>query len=224
MISSDAALPQKSAYCLSAALAIFSAVCLQVLGTTHSQPVLGSLSLLPITIAAALIGLPISRFLEKRGVSPNGPVHVNAKGTATVMILGGLLALPPIAIDVTVGFPREMNIPLPAGIFFYPGIAIVAEVVFHLVPLAILALFVSEPRRTRWIMWPVVFVEPAFQLVFVSGPLLLSILVLGNVSLVSAVQLWLFRRHGFLAMIGLRLAFYLFWHILWGFWRLTLLF
>ena len=52
----------------------------------------------------------------------------------------------------------------------------------------------------------------------------MSVLVVGNVALVSAVQLWLLRSYGFLAMIGLRLAFYFFWHILWGTARLDLLF
>ncbi len=37
-------------------------------------------------------------------------------------------------------------------------------------------------------------------------------------------RLWLFRRYGLLAMFGLRLAFYLFWHILWGSAPLALLF
>lgn len=224
MSLSKTAVTQKFAYFIAATIAIVCAAGLEVFGTLDTQPVIGDLSLLPITVIAALVGLPISRFLEKRGVSPDRPVRTTAKAMANILVLGGILALPPVAIDLVIGFPRDMNMPLPDGLFFYPGIALFAEVVFHLVPLAILALPFSKSQSPRWLIWPVVFVEPVFQLFFVSGPALMSVLVVGNVALVSAVQLWLLRSYGFLAMIGLRLAFYFFWHILWGTARLDLLF
>lgn len=218
------ALGQQSGYFLAAAVAIACATCLEVFGTQGQQPVIGDLSLLPVVLFAAFVGLPIVHLLIKRGLSPDRPLQVAIAGTAKILLLGAILALPPVAIDLAIGFPCDMNLPLPDGLFFYPGIALVAEVVFHLVPLTILALLFSGPKATRWLIWPVVFVEPVFQLLFISGPALMSFLVLGNVALVSAVQLWLFRRFGFLAMFGLRLAFYLFWHILWGTARLVLLF
>lgn len=214
---------QRTAYLLVAVMAVVSAACLEMFGTMNIQPVLGSLPLLPVTIAAALVGLPISTLLERRGLSPGEPVRITAEAVAVVMVLGGLLALPPIAIDIAIGFPRDMNMPLPDGLFFYPGIAIVAEAVFHLIPLAILALLVPKRWPVPWLILPVVFVEPVFQLMFVSGSALMSALVFGNVALVSAAQLWLFRRYGFVAMICLRLAFYLVWHILWGTARLSVL-
>jgi hypothetical protein len=40
----------------------------------------------------------------------------------------------------------------------------------------------------------------------------------------NLVQFWLFRKFGFLVMYILRMIYYLFWHILWGIWRLDFLF
>lgn len=224
MANDERAISQRSAFFVAAGASIICAAALELFGASGGAPVIGGLPLLPLTIAAAAAALPLLWFLEGRGVSPAGPVTITAGAIARILVLGALLALPPIAIDLALGFPRGMNMPLPDGLFFYPGIALVAEAVFHLVPLAILALLFSAERAGQWLIWPVVFVEPLFQLVFVSGPPLMSVLVLGNVALVSAVQLILFQRHGFLAMIGLRLAFYLFWHIIWGWARLALLF
>lgn len=218
------ALSQQSGYLLAAAVAIACATCLEVFATPGQRPVIGNLSLLPLVLFAALVGLPMVKLLIKRGVSPDRPLQATITGTASILLLGGILALPPIAIDLATGFPQGMNSPLSDGLFFYPGIALVAEVAFHLLPLALLALLFSGPKAQQWLIWPVILVEPVFQLLFLSGSALMSILVLGNVALVSAVQLWLFRRYGFLAMFGLRLAFYLFWHILWGAARLVLLF
>ena len=103
-------------------------------------------------------------------------------------------------------------------------IALVAEVVFHLLPLGILVLVFREGPAPSWVIGPVILIEPLFQAVFVEGPAVQSILVVLDVALVSAAQLLLYRRYGFAAMIGLRWSFYLFWHILWGQARLALLF
>lgn len=215
---------QRTAYFIAAAAAIAGATGVQIVRTVEILPVIGTVPFLPVTAAAAVAGFFLSVFLEKRGVAPAHAVRVTPARVLVVFVLGGLLALPPIAIDVAIGFPEELNLRFPEALFFYPGIALVAEVAFHLLPLALLSLPFRSSSAPRWVIWPVVFVEPIFQLFFISGPPLMSLLVLGNVTLISAVQLWLYRRHGFLAMIGLRWAFYLFWHILWGQMRLVLLF
>jgi len=117
MSLSTAAVTQKFAYFIAATIAIVCAAGLEVFGTSDSQPVIGDLSLLPITVIAALVGLPISRFLEKRGLSPDRPVRTTAKAMASILVLGGILALAPVAIDLLIGFPRGMNMPLPDGLF-----------------------------------------------------------------------------------------------------------
>jgi len=217
-------LRQRSAYLLAVGVAVACAACLHVFGRGDSLPVIGALPLLPVAAAAGVAGFVLCRLLEWCGLGPTSPLRVTPAGVAGILLLGGLLALPPIAIDIAFGFPKELNLPLPGAVFFYPSIALVAEVAFHLGPLALLGLPFGRGRAPGWLIWPVVLVEPLFQLSFLSGPFLMALLVFGNVSLISAAQLWLYRRHGFLAMIGLRWAFYLFWHIAWGQARLDLLF
>ena len=137
---------------------------------------------------------------------------------------GAVLAVPPILIDLAIPFPRDINVAPPGSFLFYPAIALVAEVALHLLPLAVLAVAISRGRVSAWMFLPVVLVEPALQAFFSIDAGLQSWLVFGNVSLISAAQIWIFRKYGFSAMFGLRLSFYFFWHVLWGTLRLHLLF
>ncbi|MGB5559855.1 MAG: hypothetical protein WBN04_17825 [Paracoccaceae bacterium] len=179
--------------------------------------------LLPVTLLVAVVGFGASALLGWRGVWPVRP-DFTWYGLSGLVLLGTSLALPPVAIDLYLRFPREMNLPLPEALFFYPAIAFVAEVLFHLIPLAALALLLPRGIPVGWRLMPVVLIEPLFQAAFSSGAPLQSVLVFANVTLTSAAQLCLFLRYGFAAMIGLRLIFYLAWHIVWGSLRLKLLF
>lgn len=217
-------LTQLTAYLFAASVAIVSAAGLYLLGTVQFLPVIGALSLPPVTAVAAIAGLLLLGFLQKRGTVPSHPLSITPTSVVSILVLGGLLALPPIGIDIVLGFPEHLNLAMPDALFFYPGIALVAEVAFHLLPLALLSVPFTQSKPPGWLIWPVVLVEPFFQVFFLSGSILMGVLVLGNVSLISAAQLWLFRRYGFLAMIGLRWSFYLFWHIVWGQARLALIF
>ena len=140
-----------------------------------------------------------------------------------IVALGTLLALPPIAIDLFTRFSRNMNVPVPEAFLFYTAAALLAEVLFHLLPLAALTWMLQSKVRTVWLFALVIFIEPVFQVANATGPTVQAWLVFANVSLISAAQLWVFRRHGFGAMIALRLVFYFSWHIVWGVARLALL-
>lgn len=211
-------------YLTACVFALSCALLLDLLGQPGDLPVLGPLPVLPTTLAASIAGLAASVVLCRRGVPLAIRSGITRRGVLGLLALGALLALPPIAIDLTLRFPKDLNFPLPGALFFYPAIALVAETVFHLIPLALLALFLPRDLPAHWLIIPVILIEPLFQMAFLSEAPLRSLLVLGNVALISAAQLWLYLRHGFAAMIGLRLCFYLFWHILWGAARLELLF
>ena len=212
-----------SDYLAASAVAVLAAALFSLFGTHRQLPVLGTEPLLPVTLLAAAFGLGASLVVTRRGICPAFK-GFSWDGSLWLFILGSWLALPPIAIDFYLRFPRDINLPLPDALFFYPAIALVAEVLFHLIPLAALVILLPRKTPTAWLFFPVILVEPLFQAVFTTEAPLQSALVLGNVTLISAAQLWLFRRYGFAAMIGLRLAFYLIWHILWGTVRLDLLF
>lgn len=211
-------------YLLIAVLAMACAVTLSALPETYDLPIVGRLPLWPIVALAALVGLPLARLAEARLTDLHQVVIAPRRALVGILGLGALLAVPPILIDLLTRFPAGMNAPLPAALLFCPAIALVAEVAFHLVPLAALAVVLPRTVAPVWLMVPTVFVEPVFQAAFGAGTGVQAALVFANVSLVSAVQLWLFRRYGFAAMYAVRLSFYLFWHILWGTLRLPLLF
>ena len=138
--------------------------------------------------------------------------------------LGALLAVPPVAIDLATISPEDINVLLPEALFFYPPVALCAKVACHLAPLAMLTVLASRGATPYWAYSIVVYVEPVFQAANSWNAGLQAWLVFGNVPLISAVQIFLFVRHGFAAMIALRFVFYLFWHLIWGSIRLFLLF
>lgn len=207
-------------YLVGAGLALICSSTFLYIVEADRLPGVGSYPLLPLILAAAFVGYPLLMFLQKRRVAPKDVRFP----LVWVLLLGALLALPPIAIDIGLRFPQDMNVSLPEAVLFYPAIGFLAEVLFHLLPLALLAALLPDRLPRIWVLGPVVFVEPLFQAALTLDQGWGAILVFGNVALVSAVQLYLFQRFGFGAMLALRMTFYLFWHVLWGTLRLTLLF
>ena len=135
-----------------------------------------------------------------------------------------------LAADWGLRFREDLNVPFPASLVFYPVIAVVAETVFHLLPLALL-LALSRRLSGREDLAPILFfaparIEPAFQVraSLAVGFSALDLFVILHVFAFNLAQLHLYRRHGFLAMLSLRLAYYAFWHVGWGHLRLSVLF
>jgi len=214
----------QKAYLISAAVAVLAAGGLTLFTAAGPLPVLGSFPLLPAVLLMAVLGMVAISYLVHRDVPCAETPSAMLPLVARVAGLGALLAIPPILIDMFLPFPQSMNLPLPDALYFYPAIALVAEVQFHLFPLALLALVLPRTVSPILLVLPVVLIEPLFQVFFLQGFTLQTILVLFNVGLISACQMWLFLRYGYGAMFGLRIAFYLFWHIIWGALRLQLLF
>lgn len=145
--------------------------------------------------------------------------------------LGGCLTLPVIIVDVMGGFPAELNVRFPESLLFYPSIGLVAESVFHLIPLALLAsvwkLTRFELHRARWLaIMLVALVEPLLQVSFFAGqsPVWVNAFLGVYVLAFNLIALEIFRRSGFVALYATRLGYYLVWHIAWGHLRLPLLF
>lgn len=203
-------------------VAIVCAAGLMALGSAQPLPVLGDVPAFPVTLLAAVLGWPLLQRIHRRGIGPKNRVRLTSRDVLWLVGCGALLTLPPILIDLALPFPTDINLPIPQAFLFYPAITLVAEVAFHLLPLAVLVRVAPAGLRAGYLLLPVVFVEPLFQMLFAAGSPLQAALVFCNVSLVSATSLWLFQRYGFAAMIGLRITFYFFWHILWGTARLSI--
>jgi len=66
------------------------------------------------------------------------------KGFLIATGLAALLGLGIIIVDLITIFPADTNRPFPDSLFFYPIFGFVVEVIFHLLPLALLLLGLSE--------------------------------------------------------------------------------
>lgn len=188
----------------------------------------GPLNLLLVTVVTAGLGAAALWLLVRFGW-----FHASADWRSVLMALGlgCCLTLPVIVVDVMGGFPAELNVRFPQSLLFYPTLALVAESVFHLVPLALLASVWKVTRfelhSTRMLAIGVVaLIEPMFQVAFFAGQASMGTSVfLGLYVLVfSLIALEIFRRSGFLALYALRLGYYLIWHVAWGHLRLPFLF
>jgi len=194
---------------------ILGAGCLALLGSVGGFRVAGS-------------GVP-----EAADRPPTGTLRRRSVRGLVLSALGALIfGTGVIGADLLLRYPRDLNIPVPEAFLFYPVVGLVAEVAFHLVPLAAvlgLAALIRCPVTSRTApgiaMAAAVVAEPTFQIVFDGSSLTwLDAYTWVHVLAISAAQVWVFRRFGFMTMYAFRLMYYAVWHIAWGTIRLELLF
>jgi len=199
------------------------------------------------SVAAGAASAPFSRFL---GALPPVAVMLGVAAAGAVALLrllpvgwagqsalppardGALLgalalafAVPTIWVDTVAPWPRDINAPLPEALAFYPAIALVAETVFHLVPLALCSLLL--PRRFWTAAICVAMIEPAFQVLAEIGsdapPWRHAYMAL-HLTAFNLVQIAALRRYGIVTAYGFRVIYYAAWHVGWGAVRLDMLF
>lgn len=136
-------------------------------------------------------------------------------------------------VDAKAHFPATMNVQFPQSLLFYPVMGFVADIIFHILPLCLLMVVgvsIAGAERVEVVTWiciaVVALVEPAFQVLFGRGdsPAWASAYVGVHVYVISFCQLYLLKKYDFVSMYSFRLTYYLFWHILWGHFRLGLFF
>ena len=124
----------------------------------------------------------------------------------------------------TSGLP-SFNAPFPGSLLFYPGGAIIVEVVYRLLPIPLLMWltgFALRGRGREMIFWILAVltsvIEPASQDLpsLRAGTELAVALNFAPDYLLNFVQAVFFRRSGFLSAIIVRVAFYLVWHVAYG--------
>jgi len=177
-----------------------------------------------------LLGTILSVFLLSRGWF----VVYKAGEYKGILVAAGLAALPGlviILIDLKAVFPEDVNRPFPDSLFFYPIFGFVVEVVFHLLPLALLLFILTSIFKLNFenAIWPCILVvallEPIFQTVLgfsTPYPTWVTVCVFVNILLINLFQLSIFKRYDFVSMYSFRLVYYAIWHIVWGILRLKL--
>lgn len=183
------------------------------------------------TIIAGVSGYAALASLRRGGWLLQTPQGTGTAPFARLVLLATGFAVLTIVMDIAAPYPRDINVRLPAGLLFYPAIGFVADIVFHLVPLALLLVVFTILGLAPRIAFAGALVltaasEPAFQVItgMGTGPIWRDLGLSVHLFAFGLVQLAILRRHGFTAMLGFRLIYYLHWHILWGAARLTLLF
>lgn len=219
--------------------AVGAALCAALLSLSHGEyfrPYLGPVHpVAAIALLGALGALALSR-LRPLGRPVSRGAGASLRGAARAPLVAGLFAAAAIAVDLTLRFPRDINVPLPESLLFYPAIAFVAETAFHVLPLWLLLTLLSALLRKpasggaamATCLLLAASIEPVFQVraalsgghAFAAIDLYVAIHVLAF----NLVQLSEFRRFGLVSMVALRLAYYFLWHIAWGGLRLRWLF
>lgn len=213
------------------AAALIGAAVLRNVEAADFERFIGGISPLVAVAVTGAVGSAALGVLDKAGWVGSGPVR-QGLARSTVLALGLGVAI--IVADSALGFGEAINVSWPASIVFYPVMAFIAEVAFHLVPLA---LIVTVSRRWRRlpagagaVMVPIIAValfEALYQVVGSASDgisrLLLAYLAL-HMTAFAIAGLTSLRRFGFGAMMWLRLAYYAIWHVAWGVLRLDLLF
>jgi hypothetical protein len=195
------------------------------------RDLLGDANPLLVVAVAFVLGTGVLCVLESRwGFDIIGPDMLRGIAVSSALVVP--LAVSATLLDLHVRFPVDMNVPWPKALLYYPVMGYIAEVAFHLVPLAIL-LVVLSPLRTRVsadrLVWIAIIVtavsEPTFQVALSGNPLVWEGLhEWAHIFVIALAQLWVFRRFGFMTMFGFRLLYYAYWHLAWGTVRLELLF
>jgi hypothetical protein len=154
------------------------------------------------------------------------------RGLALSAALATLLAIAIVFADFFIRYPEDTNVPVPQAFLFYPAIGFVAEIIFHVIPLALLLLILNPlggsigKERVVWLsILLVATLEPTFQVMFEEKPFTWgSAYTWIHVFAISFLQLYVFWRYDFISMYSFRLFYYAYWHILWGVIRLQVLF
>lgn len=190
----------------------------------------------PVFVSVVVLGFPAVHYAHRWGTTtPAEPDATLSPALLRAVGLGALSALFLIALDLGFTLPRDLNVIGASTIPFYLSGAFLVEVVQHLIPLVLWLGLVGHlllrGRHEGVVYWAgallIAALEPASQLGggFFEGYsatffVVAAILFYG----INLLQLWVFRRHGFVTMFAFRVAMYALWHMIWGSLRLQVLF
>jgi hypothetical protein len=215
------------------AAGIAAAAVLDWSGSGAFQPYFGDLDPVLATAAIAVVGLLCLAWLEHGEWFSVHIVTESPRGFSLSAKLATALAVPVIVVDLAGGFPESINAPMPGALLFYPAIALVAETIFHVAPLALLLLLARllVPRMGReavllGCMLAAALPEPIFQVLAGSAesPGWANAYVGIHLTVFNVLAVYLFKRHGFFTVYVFRMFYYMIWHIVWGVVRLRLIF
>jgi len=221
---------------------VFIGISLTIVGLTGAaysldrltfEQFIGDMNPLGPMILIVILGIALMLYLDSRGWFSIWTKE-DVKGVPFWLALAAVFALITVLIDIKFVLPEDINVPLPESLLYYPSMGFAAEVLFHLLPITLILFALTSHfgdkglKKNTWVcILAVAIVEPLFQIVVgVSEPqpLWTSVFLGLNLYFFSLSQLIVFKRYGFVWMYGMRLVYYVLWHIVWGYYRLDILF
>jgi hypothetical protein len=192
---------------------------------TLFEPYFGSIPPLAAIALVILVGVVSLGFLRSRGWFE---IYMgdSFRGMAFSATVATLFGIGQVLADLVIHFPKDLNVPPPESLAFYPVMAYVVEASFHALPLALLLAVLgplSKKVNTNVLVWM------CFLLVSCLEPIVMMRLGFSAyvglfVFAFNLFQLYVFRRYDFVSMYSFRCVYYMDWHIVWGYLRLRWLF
>jgi hypothetical protein len=226
---------QYSVYIVLSIAAIGLTALLAPSSSAYFQPYFGRINPVLVVVLASVVGGVSLVFLQTRGRFEILKGRTTLRGIGVSAWMASVLAVAIVIADFLIRYPEDTNVPVPEALLFYPSVGFVAEIAFHLLPLALLLFFLAplckqlgSDRRIRpvWLAIAIAAVaEPTFQVVLLGNSFSLACAYTWiHVFVIAFLQLYVFKRYDFVAMYSFRLIYYTYWHIMWGVIRLEVLF
>jgi hypothetical protein len=172
-------------------------------------------------------GVCVPLFLHSRGwfeIYTSSSV----RGVGVSAVIATLFGAWQVCADLLVTrLPKDINVPPPQSLLFYPAMGYVVEVLFHAFPLALLLAVLGRSNKkshTIIVIRLCIVCVSSLEPVLVHMRMGSSAYVGVFVFVFTVVELYVFRRYDFMSMYAFRLVFYMWWHITWGYLRLRWLF
>jgi hypothetical protein len=104
--------------------------------------------------------------------------RMTLRGVVLSLALATALAVAIVITDFLTRYPEDINVPVPQALLFYPAVGFVAEVIFHILPLALMLLVLAPlaggfgKERVVWLGTLIVAaIEPTIQVLFIETSL-----------------------------------------------------
>jgi hypothetical protein len=223
---------QYAAYFALSLVALIFIVILLPSSGTYFRRFIGETNAILVIVVASVVGAAALWVLQSSHEFVILKGRTTLRGVALSAVLATVLGVAIVVADFIIRYPQDINVPVPQALLFYPAVGFVAEIIFLVLPLALLLLALNPlvghlgRERVVWLgILLVAVLEPSYQVLFEGKAFTwVAAYTWIHVFVIAFLQLYVFRRFDFVSMYSFRLFYYAYWHILWGVIRLEVLF
>lgn len=189
---------------------------------------------IPVVLVLIFLFAGVSLFLLKKKSFSIYKKKNKYKIDMQKILVSIILGITIIIVDINCPYPEDMNISLPFGLIFYPIIGLIVDLLLHIIPFAIICCVIHPIENQKLHRYGILFgimtislLEPIYQVIhgFKSGNPVWMVVYTGfHVCFINLYQFFVYKQQNFVEMYRFRMYYYFIWHILWGYFRLYILF